>query len=288
MTERYCYCGWVLASEIPFPELTSAPPQALADVAIRCAAVSNRGIAEVARGPNWAVAPDAALWWVDGLVRFRIEPDRITVDAVPGADFDAIRALLLESAFVLAALLRGEFLLRAAAVADRKGVIALIGPAGGGKSTLAATLVGQGYRLMSDSLLRITGTGSGQCLAWPQGSGLLLWPKSVTRLGLAQHPQRPLRRGLALKRLLWGGATSSAPLVTVYTGVKHTAYRWSDAAEIEVTGRQDFATAASRTAGRLWVEPAGRTKEHFAWCLTLANSCVWSTLPKKYTRDTSS
>ena len=68
-------------------------------------------------------------------------------------DDPAWRRFLLDTALGTAALLHGYEALHAGAVAGPRGAIAVVGDQGGGKSTLVAQLVGQGYPMVSDDLL---------------------------------------------------------------------------------------------------------------------------------------
>jgi hypothetical protein len=82
--------------------------------------------------------------------------------------------------------LRGVVCLHASAVVIDRHVIALLGPAGAGKSTTAAVFARQGYPILSDDVLalRIQGDAFWVSPAYPR---LRLWPDSVNFLyGTAQ------------------------------------------------------------------------------------------------------
>jgi hypothetical protein len=77
--------------------------------------------------------------------------------------------------------LRGVVCLHASAVAVGAQAIAMLGPAGSGKSTTAAVLARLGYPVLSDDIVALTGRGDAT-LAQPAYPGLWLWPESVSAL----------------------------------------------------------------------------------------------------------
>lgn len=81
--------------------------------------------------------------------------------------------------FVL--LLRGTISLHASAIAVGNEVIALVGPAGTGKSTTAAAFADLGHRVISDDVLTLDDRGE-SILAQPAYPRLRLWPASVKLL----------------------------------------------------------------------------------------------------------
>lgn len=94
----------------------------------------------------------------------------VIVTASPGADGDVIS--LVTSGLLLAVVLavRGEPLLHASAVESDGRALAIAGPSGRGKSTLAAMMVAAGGKLVSDDHLR----------AVVDSSGARCWRSAVT------------------------------------------------------------------------------------------------------------
>ena len=77
---------------------------------------------------------------------------------------------------------RGYLVLHASAVAGTGGSVAVAAHSGTGKSTTAGSLVGRGYRLLTDDVLAIDLSGATPNVL-PGGSGVKLWPASAEALG---------------------------------------------------------------------------------------------------------
>jgi hypothetical protein len=81
--------------------------------------------------------------------------------------------------FVL--LLRGHISLHASAVAIGEAALALLGPAGAGKSTTAAALADLGYRVLAEDVVTLKEVGN-SFLVEPGYPCIRLWPSSVEAL----------------------------------------------------------------------------------------------------------
>lgn len=93
-----------------------------------------------------------------------------------------VRALL-DRGLGTVSLLHGRELLQAAAVATRAGTVAIAGPRGVGKSTLAAELIQRGGRLLADDLVALA-RADGGVLAHPAPALVSMTPThAVQRLG---------------------------------------------------------------------------------------------------------
>ncbi|MGH9848286.1 MAG: hypothetical protein ACREBD_00380 [Blastocatellia bacterium] len=77
--------------------------------------------------------------------------------------------------------LRGITSLHAGAIAIGNRAIALLGPAGAGKSTTAAAFLGMGYPLLSEDTAPLVDQGD-RFLIQPGYPGIRLWPDSVSAL----------------------------------------------------------------------------------------------------------
>jgi len=277
MSESYYYCGFEIKSSFDFPELErSFSTGDVSPISICSGDVKIPDRAELTRGPNWAVGVKEAYWWLDDIAKFRIAADGITVDAMPNAPTGLVRALTLEAPMIIAMQYRDAFCLTVSAVSDGKTVTAFRFLPGGGSSTAAAWQVCRKgpLSIVSDTLLRISSDDSGQPIAWPQGSGVLLWPKSQKLLGLEKHAKLEVRPELPLARFRLEDTRFPLPLKTIYTAAL---YRRLEASPQDdqniVQARRPFRFSALRTAGRLWIDPMGRTPQHFAWCLAIARYC---------------
>jgi hypothetical protein len=98
--------------------------------------------------------------------------------------------------------LRGTPCLHASAIAVADRALALLGPAGAGKSTTAAAFAERGYAVLAEDVLPLSGK-DGDVMAWPGYPGIRLWPDSVAALYGSEDAVLPLtpnwdKRGLDL------------------------------------------------------------------------------------------
>jgi hypothetical protein len=100
---------------------------------------------------------------------------------VPGTPLDTLRHLLLDRVLPLVLNLLGANVLHATAVLTPAGVCAFIGPAGAGKSTLAAFLSTAGYQPFCDDCMVVR--LNGDVYATPGYPGVRLWDDSLYALG---------------------------------------------------------------------------------------------------------
>jgi hypothetical protein len=114
---------------------------------------------------------------------FVLEPERgsITVFLAPGADQDDVGLLLLGpvSAFMLHQ--TGLPALHASAVVTPRGACAFMGPSRRGKSTLAASLLHAGGRLLTDDILPLQ-IGSEGVYGVPGAAMMKLWPSTAQQI----------------------------------------------------------------------------------------------------------
>lgn len=115
----------------------------------------------------------------------RADGREIIVHAGDG-EADAEVANLIEGPILARATrLAGRPCLHATALASDGRAIALMGPSGVGKSSLAWALIEQGCDLVSDDMVGIT-LGQGGPMAHPGRTCLRMWPDSVERLGVGE------------------------------------------------------------------------------------------------------
>ena len=116
--------------------------------------------------------------------------------------------------------LRGTVCLHASAVAVGDRAIALVGPAGSGKSTTAAAFACCGFPVLSDDIVALTLEG-GQWLVQPGYPRVNLWPDSVRRLFGSEEALPHItptwdKRYLPLGQDSYRFASSPLPLGAVY------------------------------------------------------------------------
>ncbi|HYN77927.1 MAG TPA: hypothetical protein VES73_09050 [Lamprocystis sp. (in: g-proteobacteria)] len=139
---------------------------------------------------------DAILIRVRGLADFVVRPAATSVHCYFSADTDpvAVRHFLLNQVLPRLVSIRDPLVIHAGAVAARLGAIALIGPAGFGKSTLSSsfTVSGAGKLIADDGvLLRLEGQTPYLIGAYTRSR---LRPDSLSALGLGTEflPRNPV------------------------------------------------------------------------------------------------
>lgn len=284
MTYKYRYCGLTLASNRSFPELEAADFGASPDVQVRDSQLGSVPNKLEAYGPNWAISREEAWWWLEGKVTFRIRPRSIDIDQKDCGE-PLVVALLLEAPMVILMIFRGTFCLNAASVSTREETIVFCGAPASGRSTAAAKLVLEGASLLTDSVAPID-ISLGAPRIVPQGSGLLLWPDAMRRLGMQIDSGSPIRGESKIRRIHLASQIQPQGISKLYwrnpsASARDSLYDAYDASK-DPTVRQRFARLATITAGRLWIDLIGQTSNHFRWCLKIAQECSFPLAPTKY------
>lgn len=271
MTLNYRYCGLTLASELSLPELPQTWPDAAPDLQIRFRPVPRELSGELRRTAAYAHNGVEALWWLEGIGRFRVQAGGrfLDVEPAPAADEAGLRVMLLHPVFALAAVLRGDWLLNAAAVERDGKVTALIGPSASGKSTAAALLLQNGFRLVSDSRLRLTRAADGRYLAHPQAPWLLLWPDTVRHLALEGILQEPAWPGIALRRLTLPYLAEARPIVRIGLLREQRGNDLDAFAPSPRPGSRGFETLLQHMAGCTWLDELADRRALFQWGVPL-------------------
>jgi len=131
---------------------------------------------------------------------FEVRQHDRSIVCYPGrtATPDAIRADLLGRVIAFVALAGGGLALHASAVCIDGRAVALLGPKGAGKSTMALALVQRGARLITDDTLVLRFDEHGNAWASPGVQRLRLWDDSAHALGAAGEPRAGAKPTLAL------------------------------------------------------------------------------------------
>jgi len=165
MTPPYAYraFGLIIASELEIPGGVRVDLSALdADIVIRIGGHAI-GTVEAVNGP-YSRCSNALLFDAAGIARY-VAPssDELWVDPYPNADGRMVSALLIATAIPMLMWMRGDVMLHAAGVvpAGTTKAIAIAGPSGVGKSTLALGLIEKGGRLVGDDSLTLTVSDGG-------------------------------------------------------------------------------------------------------------------------------
>jgi hypothetical protein len=191
---RYAFHDVTLDSELPLPEVPRSTRRRPGTITIRLAA------AGAPRAPCWfhhwregrrrsisfARLDDGYLLRCHGLADFHVAADGAIVrcDARKNCPAATLRHLLLDQVMPLVLALRGAIVLHGSGVhIDGIGVVAFVGAAGAGKSTLAAALGVSGHQIVADDSLVVRRLGARPVVV-PGYPGARLWRDATRGLGL--------------------------------------------------------------------------------------------------------
>lgn len=215
---RYAFHGVTLDSTMPLPELrragAGAPPVSLA-ISLIDGALDDRvewfrrwsfPRGRAARRRPWLSfgrRADGYLLRFHDLADFRIPRagDRVGCAPIDDCPPDTLRHLLIDQVLPLVLGLRGALVFHASAVhVDGFGTIAFAGPAGCGKSSLAAALALRGCSIVADDSLVIAGDPRAP-VAVPGYPGVRLRSDAKRYLGLGRIGGAPVAHYTAKERL---------------------------------------------------------------------------------------
>ncbi|MTJ80480.1 MAG: hypothetical protein F8N37_05615 [Telmatospirillum sp.] len=180
----YRICGLSVTSDIELPGVSPVGPSP-PDVEILEGGVPDTLERAVASGPNWTMAVDAFLLRIPGRADFLLGHGRtIRYRAGTGMASGDIAAFVMGNALGILLHQRGLVVLHASAVAVAGRAGLFLGPAGAGKSTLAAALCQRGYPLVTDDFCVAALDGKGAPVIHPDGRGTKLWSQAIAHLGL--------------------------------------------------------------------------------------------------------
>ncbi len=216
-TQCYEVFGLALESGVSVPGHHAMPRP----VAGECVSLEFGAVPQALKDPDYAdgvvaASPTEFLLHIPGIIRLYIERGRrILVEPVEPADTESVWGFILGAGISMVGLQRGLIPLHASSVATDAGCIAFAGQSTGGKSTLAAMLVEQGFALHSDDLCLVHPPRAGRAMVGPGTRELRLRENSTspslppcTESRLAPRDEklvfRPLhqsRRALPLSRI---------------------------------------------------------------------------------------
>jgi hypothetical protein len=258
---QYQAYGYIVSSDLALPALPEA--EGTADVHVRLERAPDHLSNERGRGACYSAAPGEALVSIDGIGRFHItNGSEIVVDVAPEADRATLPLFVLNLAFGLLLMQRGDLVLHAAAIETDGKCVALAGTSSAGKSSVAAALHARGYRVLTDELCVIRDQpGRGPCVV-PGPPHLQVWADALDRLGHDPSALEPVRPGLRKYALPLGAghATVGLPLEALYV-----LQPWGgDDVEITpLTGVPRFEALAKVTYRFEYVQPMALTAVHF-------------------------
>lgn len=275
---RYRFHDLVLDSDIALPEV---PPsrRGARDIAIRI------GAAGAPASPRWfhhwregrrrslsfARVEDGYLVRAHGLADFHVAAggDAVRCDPHGECPLATLRHLLLDQVLPLVLGLEGSLVLHASGVhVDGLGVVAFAGPAGAGKSSLAAAMGLAGHRIVSDDSLLVRRRGDRPVVV-PGYPGARLWRDAARGLGLplagAAVAHYTSKRRVDAAALPFRAAP--APLAAIFVMGQRTARPVSPAgsnAAVRRLGPRDRLVALTRCAYMLDVQDRTQLAAMFA------------------------
>jgi hypothetical protein len=180
-TWRYRFGGLAFASAIHLPEWTAFADRAECaepDVAIALDRAPEPLPEPI---PPPAIRPRECTFWIRRGGRYRVlDGRRIEVTPAPDMEAPVLRLMLLGSALAALCYQRGILLLHASAVRAGGRTLAFCGPAGSGKSSLAAAFVRLGADFVCDDLGRFI--AGAPPAVYPSTPRLKLWRESLASL----------------------------------------------------------------------------------------------------------
>lgn len=191
----YLICGLTVAATLPLPGGWPAAVAAQPDVIIRVGAVPDDPGVPDYQGSTWRLVGRRFYLEVPGLIRLMAHDGREIVAQPLGTATEAdIAPFILSTGFAAILHQRRLLALHAATVAWQGRAIALCGPTGAGKSTLAAALCRAGAGFVGDDIAAIrTDTADGVPMVWPDGRQHRLWADAIDHLTLAERQGPPIR-----------------------------------------------------------------------------------------------
>ncbi|AWK88356.1 hypothetical protein [Azospirillum thermophilum] len=186
-TDDRMLCGWRVASALRLPDLLPWTGDGRApDLVIDLGPVPDRLDDPVIDHALLQVAADGACRFaIPDVAAFLIDPAgrHVTVDPALPPETPDIRVFLLGTVFGILCYRRGLLPLHASCVRVGDGAVALAGPSGIGKSTLAAALVRQGHAMLADDVTVLDVVGPGGPRVLPAFPRLKLWRDALARMG---------------------------------------------------------------------------------------------------------
>ena len=214
-------CGWRVRSQIPLPELHAWTADDRApDVEISLGTVPKHLDGAKSAGPVIEVAPDnTCRLEIKRVARYLVSGGRrVVIEPAGTGDDAAVRAFLLGTVFAMLCHQRGLYPLHASSVRIGNVCIAMAGPSGIGKSTMAAALVQCGAVLAADDVTVIDLSAPGSPMVFPAYPQMKLWRDSLDGLNISAEGLQRVRR--TFEKFTVPAAisfeTSAVPLAAIY------------------------------------------------------------------------
>ncbi len=193
------------------------------DVDVKLRALPQKWLSDPRAIEGYVEVDGSDIWFVwDQLGVMQIhDGSALIIDPIPDVKPSLLKQAVQSAGLGLILHQRNQLTLHASAIEMDGGVVAFVGYKGAGKSTTAASMFGQGYRLVTDDLLVLKIDKEGAAVqAFPGIPQLRLWPEAVVA-SLKEDPEDlPRNSNLSTKRLRDAGeqfTRDALPLKAIYT-----------------------------------------------------------------------
>jgi hypothetical protein len=185
---KYTVYGLSIDSTLALPEL-QASAHLSADVVIQFGKLNWLPQEVSSEGSYHHITHEKAYCFWDIVGTFLVRNGKeIIIDPLPGVNDRIIRLPLLGAVLAVLLFQRGFLILHSSGIAIDGGVVAFVGAAGWGKSTMAATLYGRGHDMVADDVVALDLSGVGSPVVLPGFPQFKLWPEAATS-ALGDDPQ---------------------------------------------------------------------------------------------------
>jgi hypothetical protein len=259
---HYYAFGLNLSSEIELPELiigsVSEP-----DFTIQFGELPERLETIAIEGVRYQATVGKFLLTMDNIATYLVEEGKkITISPIAGAREEDIRLFLLGSAFGALLHQRNYLVMHGSAVTLGSQAFIFSGLSGTGKSTLAASLVQHGFRLLSDDVCAIRFTNENHAVLYPAYPQMKLWNDALSRLGEDPQNHRRVRQDLEKYGIRADEAFVKEPVqlkqLFILTTKNSEGHQHS-----EIKGIEKFTAIRNNTYRFQFIEGLGLTKSHF-------------------------
>lgn len=272
--KRYHYSafGLSIASEINLPELLESEPGS-AEVLIRFGFVPGSLENPKSRGVRYQASPGSFLMVLERIASFLVTGgNEITIAPGEHAKEEDIRLFLLGSAFGALLHQRKNLVIHGSAIQWDNQALLFSGLSGAGKSTLVASLMREGYPLITDDVCAIRFDNEENPLVQPGYPQVKLWTDAILRLGDQPENHRKLREQIEKYGLQAGAFFVNKEVRAGKVFILSTKNAGEHSLE-EIKGVEKFTALRNNTYRFQFIDGLGITSEHFRLSGLLAGHC---------------
>lgn len=267
------YSAFGLNWKLPFacPEMGTTVVTDDVDVTVCYGPAPALPFGSTGAGPFQQVTSNVAYFRFPEVASYLVEQgNRITIEPEVGATEAQLRLFFLGTAISLLLHQRGLLPLHASGICTSQGGVLFTGHSGFGKSTLLATFLARGYRMLTDDLAAIGFTDAGQPIVYPGYPQIKLWEDSANELNQSTDNLRRIRPELDkfAVPLTQEIDQTSVPLHAIYA---LTPYNGNYPTVEHLTDARKFNVFLDHTWQKLALKRMGRHADHFRQSAAVAN-----------------